>query len=84
MKKILSFILIMTAVINTDGQTKYIDVCSNCGWGHQFDFNTPPDSSSFYLYIDSSQTNNLWQIGNINKTVFTSGYAGQRALVTDK
>ncbi|MEI6124254.1 MAG: T9SS type A sorting domain-containing protein [Bacteroidota bacterium] len=36
-----------------------------------------------YFYIDSSQTNNLWQIGRPNKAVFDSAHNKPNALVTD-
>jgi hypothetical protein len=50
---------------------------------YTFNFNDLPDSSSDYLYLDTLQLNNIWQIGTPDKTIFTSGYFGPNALVTD-
>jgi hypothetical protein len=86
MKKVLCFILVLFFFVvknNCSSQTRGIDICIRCGWGQYLDFNSLPDSSSYYLYYDTTQTNNIWQVGKPNKTVFTSGYFGQRALLTD-
>lgn len=36
-----------------------------------------------YFYTDTTQTNNLWQIGTPSKTVFNSAYSAPLAMVTD-
>ncbi|PCH99335.1 MAG: hypothetical protein COB85_00080 [Bacteroidetes bacterium] len=36
-----------------------------------------------YFYFDTTQTNNIWQIGTPSKTVFNSAYSNPLALVTD-
>ena len=51
--------------------------------GFNFDFNTIPDSSIYYIQIDTNQLNNIWQTGTVNKPYFSSGSLGPRALVTD-
>jgi hypothetical protein len=59
-----------------------------CGGNHAemeylFTFNTVPDSSVYYIKIDTNQLNNIWQTGVVNKSYFKSGLDGPRALVTD-
>jgi hypothetical protein len=46
-------------------------------------FNFEDNSSNNYFYADSTQANNLWEIGDPIKTNFTSGISSYRALVTD-
>ena len=53
-------------------------------------YNMPQPQSSFedrdaanYFYIDTSQPNNLWQIGIPSKSVFNSAYSPTLAMVTD-
>jgi len=36
-----------------------------------------------YFYLDSTQSNNLWQIGTPSKTVFDGAYSAPLALITD-
>lgn len=82
MKNILT-ILIAIIVIQIQAQTNYIDVCSSCYHNINFDFNSTDDSSNYYIEFDTAQSNNIWQIGQINKSEFNTGYNGPRALVTD-
>lgn len=35
------------------------------------------------IWMDTNQTNNVWQAGKPNKTIFTSGYNSLNAMVTD-
>jgi hypothetical protein len=51
--------------------------------GYHFDFITKPDSSVYYFQIDTTQLNNVWQTGSVDKPYFSSGVPGSRALVTD-
>ena len=84
MKKVLFKLTLLTFVnINCFSQARSIDLCINCGIGQNIDFNSLPDTSSYYLYYDTTQINNIWQIGKPNKPIFTSGYLGQKALITD-
>lgn len=84
MKKLLVVILTIVATINLKGQTNYMNVCrDNSNTWHDFDFNSPADSTFFYFYFDNTQVNNIWQVGTPNKTIFISGYHNTRALVTD-
>lgn len=36
-----------------------------------------------YIYVDTTQTNNLWQIGTPSKSLFNSAHSPQLALLTD-
>jgi hypothetical protein len=84
MKKLLLVILATVATINSKGQTNYINVCVDCNnLFHNFDFYSPTDSTNYFFSIDTSQSNNLWQLGIPTKTVFNSGYGGPKAFVTD-
>lgn len=84
MKFFVAFLIIYFAAFNSQGQPNYIRVCENCNSSNQyFDFNTTLDSSTFYLNFDTSQVNNIWQVGNPIKSIFNSGYLNPTALVTD-
>jgi hypothetical protein len=41
------------------------------------------DSSCEFIIIDTSQANNLWQIGEPSKIVLDAAYIGIRAIITD-
>jgi hypothetical protein len=61
-----------------------INVCEDCtNLLHNFDMNSPTDSTLYYFAFDTTQVNNLWVVGHPVKTAFTTGYIGPRALVTD-
>ncbi len=78
----LAFLLFTISVFS---QVNYINVCENCNnLYHDFDFNSPNDSTSFFFYMDTTQANNLWQVGNLSKQSFSNGYYNKpKALVTD-
>ena len=84
MKKLLFLIYASLILNNSSGQTNFINVCQDCFniW-HGFDFNSQWDSSFFYFYFDTTQSNNIWQVGTPGKTIFNSGYFNPKALVTD-
>lgn len=48
--------------------------------GAGFDFEDRPYN---YFYIDSTQSNNIWQIGTPSKAIFDSAYSVPLSLVTD-
>jgi hypothetical protein len=52
-------------------------------YGYDINFNTIPDSSVYYIRVDSTLPGNIWQTGIVNKPYFTTGLSGPRALVTD-
>ncbi len=73
------------SIVNTvNAQTNYINLC-DCWNSNRFEFyfNPPFDSSSNYISFDTTQVNNIWQIGVVTKNIFTAGYGGPGALVTD-
>lgn len=41
------------------------------------------DSSNIYLQIDTTSSNNIWQVGQPSKTFFDSAYSPVNAIVTD-
>lgn len=47
-----------------------------------FDINDR-DTTNKYIHIDTTQTNNIWQLGTPSKTLFNSAYSAPLALVTD-
>lgn len=85
MKKICLLLFFILEITSLKSQPP-INVCEDCSnlW-HSFDFNShlQPDSSSYFFQFDSIQSNNIWQIGTINKMVFNGGVYGYRALATD-
>jgi len=84
MKALVTIIFATISTINFYGQTNYINVCVDCNnLMHSFDFNSSTDSTDYFLIVDTSQSNNLWQLGTPNKTVFNYGYWGPKAFVTD-
>lgn len=86
MKKILS-VVVLLAALAAQGQNNTINSCpiSNwAGWSMNLNPSNNTDSCKKYVNIDQSQPQNIWQIGTVNKTVFTSSYnGGTKALVTD-
>jgi hypothetical protein len=83
MKKLLLILLATIAMIQSKGQTNYINVCAECMDYRSFDFNSPDDSTFYFFSTDTSQSDNIWQQGVPVKSVFTSGYYGPKAFVTD-
>lgn len=47
-----------------------------------FDLNDR-DTTNRYIHIDTTQTNNLWQLGTPSKTLFNTAYSSPLALATD-
>src|SRR4051812_30284690 len=84
MKNVLLIVgLVILALTNVNGQ----DTIRGCSWLQQayprlVDMNTR-DTVTKYFYIDSLQTNNIWQLGKPSKPVFDSAYSKPLALVTD-
>jgi hypothetical protein len=85
MQKLIFVFLAIVATINSKGQTNFVNVCQDCTYDtwENFDFNSYDDSSAYYFYFDTTQTNNIWQVGAPDKTIFNYGYYYPRALVTD-
>jgi hypothetical protein len=85
MKLFYTAIILFFFINTTKAQTKLINLCEDCMNNSDFEFyfNGVADSSLLYINIDTSQVNNIWQIGSVSKTIFTYGYFGPRALVTD-
>ncbi len=84
MKTILTVLFITISTNYCAAQRKYLDVCVTCDWlWHTFDFNSVQDSSDYYFEFDSSQVNNIWQVGLPSKPIFNFGYQQPRALLTD-
>lgn len=50
--------------------------------GYFYDLNDR-DTISKYFYIDTTQSNNIWQLGTPSKTIFNTAYSPPLALVTD-
>jgi hypothetical protein len=80
MKKHLLSLFCMLSIIVTYGQDTIYSIA----------YTYPQPVSSFedrdtsnYFYIETTQTNNLWQIGTPSKTIFNSAYTAPLALATD-
>lgn len=50
--------------------------------GYFYDLNDR-DTIDKYFFIDTTQTNNIWQLGTPSKPIFNSAYSAPLALVTD-
>jgi|SRR6185437_9331358 len=86
MKKIITTFFICLAIFmvpNLKSQNYLINVCCPTGAPLSLDPNVAGDSSRRDINIDHSQLQNIWQVGKVNKTTFTTGYSGARAIVTD-
>jgi hypothetical protein len=70
MKKILLLILFSAYILNAYSQLKMGDTISF-------------EKNGEYVKIDTSQKNNIWQIGKPQKTFFNSAYSKPYAIVTD-
>ena len=80
MKNYLLILFCTLLVANTYGQETI----------HSIAYNSPHPISNFedrdssnYFYFDTTQPNNIWQIGTPSKTIFNSAYNAPLALVTD-
>lgn len=77
MRKYLIVVIIFIS-ITSFGQVPYE---LTFGSGQALDFEDT--STTKYFYIDSSITDNIWQIGKPQKIFFDSAYSSARAIVTD-
>ena len=84
MKKIILLILAILSSVKTDAQIPYEFEFFPCGGFPTMayeDFETNLNADHFYF--DSTQTNNLWQIGAPLKIGFIPALEGTRSLITD-
>jgi hypothetical protein len=59
-----------------------VSVYSQNYWDYNIDFEDP--SQFFRLEIDTiTNPNNIWQIGEPQKTIFSSAYSGSNVIITD-
>jgi hypothetical protein len=82
MKKILVFASMLASILSLQAQNYIINTCCPSQL-LTLNPNTTGDSSRRDINIDNTQLQNIWQVGTVSKTVFTSGYQGTRAIVTD-
>jgi hypothetical protein len=86
MKKIITIFFVCVATFaahNLKSQNYLINTCCPVGGPLFLNPNTIGDSSRRDINIDHTQPQNIWQVGRVTKTVFTTGYSGARAIVTD-
>lgn len=58
-----------------------VDGCINF---FNFNFeNNGVDSSSYFIHVDTTNVNNIWQVGKPQKNFFDSSLSGVNAIVTD-
>ncbi|CAN5502055.1 hypothetical protein BH10BAC1_BH10BAC1_04130 [soil metagenome] len=80
------FILLLVFILLFIGQFRSQDTIFAHAWtpssARFFDMNNR-DTTNRYIYIDSTQTNNIWQLGTPSKTLFNAAYSAPWALVTD-
>lgn len=80
MKKYLFILFSILTIVKSYGQDTIYSIA--------YTFSQPISSfedkdTANYFFIDTTQTNNLWQIGTPSKTVFNSAYSVPIAMVTD-
>ena len=80
MKKFYFLLFCILTIIKSNGQDTIYSIA----------YNFPQPISNFedrdtanYFYIDSTQANNIWQIGIPSKIIFNSAYSVPIAIVTD-
>lgn len=61
----------------------FASTIANAQFNSYSDTVTFGDGLPFYFTIDTTQTNNLWQIGHPSKVIFNSAWIGDNALMTD-
>jgi len=86
MKKLLLSLIACLLLCISYAQEHFINVCHTCNDVDQgFDFSSVSDSTSYFFYFDSTQTNNLWQVGIPSKQYLNSPYSwnSTKALLTD-
>lgn len=60
------------------------DTINSTAYGHPLPISDFEDrDTANYFYFDTTQPNNIWQIGIPSKTVFDSAYSAPHALMTD-
>jgi hypothetical protein len=71
-KKLLLSLLLLISLSSLRGQIIFVNQTFNMNWG-----------LPSYFTIDTTQANNLWQLGKPQKVFFDSAYSPPHALVTD-
>ena len=85
MKKLLLSLIACLLICISYAQSQFINVCQSCcNVNHGFDFTPIYDSTDYFFYFDSTQVNNLWQVGTPSKQYLNSAYwTSTKALMTD-
>ena len=81
-KKIILLLLSFVICEKTYCQDTIFSVAWSPYAGYFFDLNDR-DTSNKYFYFDTSQVNNIWQLGTPQKSMFDSAYSPPFAFVTD-
>lgn len=86
MKKLLLFSSACLLFSISQAQNQFVNVCHTCNNPifKNFDFSSIYDSTDYFFYFDSTQENNIWQIGTPSKQYLNSAYwDNAKALLTD-
>jgi Secretion system C-terminal sorting domain len=83
MKKIYLSLLFICSLCAGFGQLRYFDICDNCHTHVGVNDDLMDDSIEYYIEIDTSQINNLWQIGTSDKSLIDTNLRANRFLMTD-
>lgn len=82
MKRISIVFLLLFVLVKSYGQDTIFTPCFTSSSGRFFDLNDR-DTTNRYIYVDSTQTSNIWELGTPSKVIFDSAYSLPLALVTD-
>lgn len=80
MRKILTILIFCILTFKTYSQDTIVSIAYT---PNQPISNFEDRDTSNYFYLDTTQLNNIWQIGTPSKTIFNSAYSVPLALVTD-
>lgn len=82
MKRISIVFLFLFVLVKSYGQDTIYSTAYTSSQYRFFDLNNR-DTVDTYFYFDSTQTNNIWQLGEPSKTIFDSAYSTPLAILTD-
>lgn len=82
MKRISILFLLLFVLVKSYGQDTVFAHAWSPSSNRFLDLNDR-DTTSKYIYIDTSQTNNIWQLGAPSKSIFDSAYSSPLVLATD-
>jgi hypothetical protein len=81
MKTLISFLVASLFATSVFAQDTLVTIAYTSSAHHYFSFEH--DDTTNYFFIDTAQSNNIWQMGTPVKATFDTALAGTSAMVTD-